>query len=518
MSGINGFLQGWRSNPESLKQLTHEQRNAIYWQGFSYYRNLQFSRRDGYDWSGYLSSRELYKHTRLIYNPVPAIVDFYADNIWQAARNEKFESLVTPLSDKTDEALMTAIAQLDQWGNFLAEKSKIIRYGAATGNVLIEGEDSLEREKVTHKVVWAGYVSDLTLDDQGNVLSYTVEYDVWDNDAKRTYRFKKVVDRETFRYFKNDLPFDYPGKQAVMDNPYGFCFAVWIRHTDDGGNYGLPACVNLDKVDEVNSLASHLHDNIHKEIESGKIIGVDDPATIQVLTGGNRNRDGSINEVDPRLERVLLAAKGQVSVSDLSGLLKLAEAHPYLRDLLISFGDDYPELEYRQILKEKGGTMSGVALERLLTPAQNRLDGAQANYNQQLIKLRQMQIAVAGYRVNNGDWSSRTAQQSLFKPFNLDSYAKGVLDFQLKHSVLIKPTEDEIEETLTKKASRAKQLEGVVDRREQLSVAGYSDEDIDEILRRFDQERARNRIESGQAAMVGGRPPIQLGEGLAIEV
>ena len=79
----------------------------------------------------------------------------------------------------------------------------------------------------------------------------------------------------------------------------------------------------------------------------------------------------------------------------------------------------------------------------MLGPAQNRLDGVQANYNQQLIKLRQMQIAVAGMRYNSGDWSQRTAQQSVFAQYGFDSYTAGNLDFNLKRSVLVQTTEME---------------------------------------------------------------------------
>jgi hypothetical protein len=527
MGLINRFMNGlyagssafWRtfSDPSgAARDLSRDQRLNVYQQGWSYYRNTAFSTRDVSSdyWKTYLSDRELYKHTRLIFNVVPPIVDFYVDNIWQASKNGNFESLATPLSDKTDENITAAVAQLDQWSNWLSEANKIKRYAAATGNVLIEGIDDLEREKITHKTQWAGYVTDFELDDSGNLTSYTLEYDVSEN--KKTYRFKKIVTKESFQYFKDDAPFAYPGKEAEMENPYGFCFAVWLRHTDDGSVYGLPACNSLDKVDEVNSLASHLHDNIHKEIESGKLIGLDDPKSITVLTGGTNNKDGTLAMNDPRLERVLLAAKGQVTVNDLSGLLKLAEAEPYLKNLISSFYDDYPEIDYRRIIKESGA-MSGVALERLLTPAQNRLNGVQANYNQQLVKLRQMQLAVAGMRQNGGGWTMRTKQQKLFSEFDLKSYKKGDLDFNLKPSVLVQINEGEQEDILKKKADRAVSLKDVVDEREQLAIAGYTDEQAQEILGRMEVEKAQKQKDAEAAAMNalnGGLPPKQIGDGL----
>jgi hypothetical protein len=128
-----------------------------------------------------------------------------------------------------------------------------------------------------------------------------------------------------------------------------------------------------------------------------------------------------------------------------------------------------------------------------------------------------MQLAVGGMRFNGGGWAKKDNQQKLFSDFGLDSYSRGELDFQLKRSVLIQPMESETEDILKKKADRAVSLENVVDRREQLSIAGYSDEQIDEILTRIEQEENRKKIEGGIPALSGGRPVPQLGNGLPVE-
>jgi len=478
-------------NPESVgKSMSAKNRIELYATAWAYYRNKMFSP-DYADWASYLSDRKLYKYTRLIYNPVTAIVDFYVDNIWKLDEETQSlnDALVTPLADNTPPEIVAAVAQLDQWSNWQSEKQKVKRYAAATGNCLLEMIDDLEREKILQKTVWAGFVKDFELNDTGDLMSYTVEYDVWDNQEKRTYRYRKEVTKETFAYFKDDYPFTPDGKAgAVEDNPYGFCPAVWFKHIDDGSDYGLPACNNLDKVNEANSLASHLHDNIHKEIEAAKIIGLDEPSSIQVLTGGDRAADGTINENDPRLDRVLLAAKGNVTVNDLAGLLKLAEAEPYLKNLIESFNDDYPELQAAAIIKENS-QLSGAALERMLTPAQNRLDNAQGYYNRQLTKFRQMQISAAGWRTQNG-WFMGTKQQSVFSSFNLESYENGDIDFQLNQSRLISETEAEREDILLKKANRANSLSGIVNQKERIIAAGYSEEKADEILVELSKEDA----------------------------
>jgi hypothetical protein len=478
MQRFSAAWDAFKDPGRRFQDLSKEDRQTFYWSAFEYYRQTMFSRRNGEDWSYYLAARELYKHTRLIYNPVPQIVDFYVDNIWQSADNEDFESLVTPLTEKTDDKIVAAVAQLDQWGNFLSEGQKIKRYCAATGNVLIEGIDDLERQKILHHTIWPGFVSAIELNATGDVIGYTLEYEVTEKGGDK-YRYKKIVDREKFQYFRDDQPFVFEGKTAAVEaNPYGFVFAVWLRHVDDGGDYGLPACHSLDKVDNLNSLASHLDDYVHKAIESPKVVSTDSEM-LPIIGATFNSTTKIITPSDPRLNWVVFKTAAGASVHDLSGMLKLAECHPHLKMQLESFNDDYPELQAAAIIRENS-QLSGAALERMLTPAQNRLDSSQANYNQQWIKFRQMGIAVAGMRLSNG-WRGITEQQRQFQGFGLDSYQKGELDFNLKPSVLVSETETEKEELLMAKANRAVVLAPMVKKEEQLSIAGYSEDKIPEV-------------------------------------
>ncbi len=512
---MNAFSVGWQAfmkDPESrLRDMTNEQRMSLYSQAWAYYRSYMFSTRDGMDWTSWLGERELYKKTRLIYNPVPSIVDFYVDNIWQRSHEDafkEFETLVTPLTAKTDVKLAEAVAQLDQWGMWLAEATKIKRYTAATGNCLVEGVDDLERGKIYHRCIWPGWVKQFELNDTGDLQSYSLEYDVWDPDKKSLFKFRKTVTKDSYSYFRDDKPYVPPGKtNSVEPNMYGFIFAVWLRHTDDGSDYGVPACKNYDKVDNVNSLASHVDDFIHRDIESPKIIGAS--GEITPIIGAYKNKlTGKITPEDTRLNWVVLkvdTSKGAASVNDLSGVLKLSEASPELERQLKSFESDYPELQAATIMRDNS-QLSGAALERMLGPAQNRLDGVQPGYNQQLIKLRQMQIAVAGMRVNGGGWSQLTEAQRLFKSYNLNSYAAGDLNFNLKDGKLVHDTESEVEDLKKKKADRAQVLLDVgIDDLEALMVAGYSEEDAQEII---DRKKEAEEDEEEAIANSGLLPPI----------
>ena len=489
---LSAAWQAFNDPVSTLGNLTREQRIDLYSLAWAYYRNQTFS--NPRDWATYIIERQLYKLTRLIYNPVPTVVDFYVDNIWLAPNISTNPALVTPLEESTEPHIVDAVAQLDQWSGFRSSSLIIKRYAAATGCVLVEGIDDPIRQKVLHNVVWPGFVSDIELNDVGDVQSYTLEYKAWDREARVHYVYRKEVTKETFAYFRDGKPFIPEGRTAEVEpNPYGFVFAVWIKHLDDGSDYGLPAMPAFNKVDEINSLASHLHDNIHKMIESPKVIstsGLILPIAGASAAKAEAHSQGRLYLSDPRYEHAFFKTDEGASVLDLAGSLKLNDSHPYLTDCLRSLTDDYPELQAATIIRENS-QLSGTALERMLTPAQNKLDSAQSGYNAQLVKLRQMQLAIAGMRANGGGWRNLTRQQQLFRPFNLNSYAAGNIDFAIRNAQLIGESEAEQEDLLIKKATRAGSLEGVVDREEQLRIAGYSEDEIAEI---FEREAAANEI------------------------
>lgn len=467
--------------------LTAQTRETDYGIAWLYYTERMFSLESG-DWDAYRSARGLYLYTRLIFNPIPSIVAFYEDNIFAPADESNVlddgTQLITNVFDQTPDALKAAIAQLDLWGNWQSECVRAVRFGSTTGNVLIEVEDDIEREWVSQNIHWPSVVKSLELDRVGNVKSYAIEFTVQDVPNKTQYTFRKEVDSELFKYFRDGKPFTPEGKEAPeVENQYGFVPAVWVRHINDGGDYGRPAFGNINKVNELNSLASHTHDHIHKAIESHKIIATDGSIIpITGASGSSSQSGGNITIGDIRTNWMLLKAPMGTAVLDLAGTLKLAEADPYLERTLKSFANDCPELQAGQIIQENS-QLSGAALERMLGPAQKKLDRACASYFAQIIKLRQMQIAIAGWRANS-DWRQKTVQQAKFAPFNLESYAKGDLNFGIKRSLLVQATEAENEDLMLKKATRATTLEPIVDEQEALRIAGYSEADAKAIAAR----------------------------------
>lgn len=465
-----------------------------YRRAWAYYRNASS---EVYT-SDYVTAKDLYTYTRLIYNPYPAIVDFYVDNVFQTAPEVLSDKsvLVMPVvtSGETDE-LKIAIAQLEQWGNWQSESPRIVRYAAAASCVLVEVDDDLDREIVTERIIWPSWLKDKELDSTGNVKAYALEYKAYDPETKGFYTFTKEVDGDFFIYKRDAKFFDPPSRRkddvqrkerGVYYNPYEFVSAVFIKHDDDGDGGEAAAVTDTTKIDEVNSLVSHQHDRTHKGIEAGKVMIT--AGAIDSVTGttgrSESGQSGGISTAgyDSRRDWVVWKMPDG-EVGDLDSGFDPTKADSQIERMLKSFERDYPELQAGTII-ENSAELSGAALDRKLAPSQKKLDRAASRYHQQIIKLRQMQIAIGGWRFNNGDWTRKDGQQQRFKPFGLESYAKGELNFGLKRSLLVQSTPMEEEELKAKKMERAKNAGGIVDPLEQLLIAGYSQEQAAAIIDR----------------------------------
>lgn len=399
-------------------------------------------------WSTYRSRSRVYRDIRSIYNPVRRLTDFYVGMIYPGNLSEDGKDLpdgvpiAIPLAKDMPDDLKKAIAQLWRWSGWANTKNVMLRWGTTTGSVMVEVVDDTERGKVTYNVVWPTQITELTLDSAGNVKSYTLEHSATDDNGKE-YRYKKVVTAKGFWYFRDDKPFDY-GAGTQYANPYGFVPAAWIKHRDLGDDWGAPAIHgSLHKINELNSLASHIHDDIHKKIAAPKIFfgsGAIAPAF------GTNSKRGSTDEFSPEnAEREsLLYLKGPAdgSIGDLSGGLDLAKAMPYLEGLVQEIEKDHPELNFSPEMRAMS-QITGPAAARLMSDVAALVYEVQANYDAASIKLFQMGVAIGGWRLSTGAWPNPTRQQQLFAGYDLDSYNRGDLDFSIMPRPLVAMTATE---------------------------------------------------------------------------
>jgi hypothetical protein len=403
-------------------------------------------------WQLYKSNYNLYRNIRMIYNPVRRLVDSYAGWIYPGVLSEDGDDLpdgvqlAIPFSDDTDPALKMAIAQFWQWSNWQAKKSVLVRYGAALGSVLIEAIDDVERGKIYGEIQWPGFVRHLSLDAAGNVKAYSLQYSVWNLD-EGSYLYRKDVDQDQICYYRNDEPYDY-GYGAIVENIYGFVPAVWIKHIDVGADYGSPSIAgSFGKIDELNNLASHAHDQIHKIIGAPAVIWSDAPIS-NLFGKESKNRGTTTDFEKPAQEQenvLMLKGPSGGSLSSLAGNLSLSDTKEYMVNLLSEIESDHPELTFYQQLRTMS-QVTGPGANRMMGDVESRVVECQANYDQAMIKLFQMSVAIGGMRANSGAWGTLNRQQQKFKPFGLDSYARGDLDMAIMPRPLLMPTKKEIAE------------------------------------------------------------------------
>jgi hypothetical protein len=403
-------------------------------------------------WSQYKGTNRLYRYTRNLYNPVNRLVEFYVSAIYpgrlamDSSTAPGGQRLAVPFAPDTPDDLRAAIGQFWQWSNWQANMALMVRFGAAMGDALVEIDDAAERGKVLAVVHRPWLLSDLDCDAQGNVQGYALQYEARDLEGE-TYLYRKEVTRETIRTLKNGDAYDYEndvagGELAETDNPYGFVPAVWIKHRDEGDDYGAPAIHNLSKLDELNSTASHLHDRLHVKLAAPILVAGD--GDIGRLFDTPKQDNSSVVE-RARAKAAKGAADGE-SLNLLHGPtgatvntvnMELDDALPYMADLMAEIERDHPELSMWATLRGMS-SVTGPAAERLMGDVGGLVAQAQAQYDQQSIKLFQMAVAIGGWRANSGAWGpALTAQQALFKPFDLDSYAGGQLDFTILPRPLI---------------------------------------------------------------------------------
>lgn len=397
---------------------------------WSYYTNEAFENLGL--WGPYKGQYHLYRQMRMLYNPTRRLCDFYATHVYPGLLTADTTGipdgtrLAMPLPDDTPPELRAGLDQLWAWSRWQINKSVLCRYGAVAGNVLIECVDDIDEGRVYLNIVWPSLVTYLDLDPTGAILAYTLQYPARD-DVGNYYEYRKEVDIQSIRFYKNGEPFDY-GEGMGYDNPYGFVPAVWIKHKDLGGNSGAPAIHgSIGKVDELNSLASHIHDQIHKVIGAPKLIGTSGKIGSLFTNSGQQKRVPTNPYDTADLDReglLMLTGPADTKVSSLAGDLQLHEAAEHLIMLQTEIEADHPEVTmYRQL--RTMSQVTGPAAERLMGDVVEAVGEASANYDAGSVHAFAMCLAIGGWRANRGDWGPLAKEQSVFAPFNLDLLANG---------------------------------------------------------------------------------------------
>lgn len=455
-SSISNTFSSWRrvyADPTEVTGgaiLSRPQWYNLLW---GYYVNSAFEYIPnwGNQWSSYKQAYRLYRQMRSLYNPTSRLVDFYSGQVYPgilttdgAALPHGVQSAIT-FSDDTPAELVNAVAQVWRWSNWQSNKSQMIRYAAATGNTMVEIDDLVDEGKVALRVVWPGLIKSLDFDHAGNIKGYVMEYGCRD-DSGLFYTYRKEVTPDSFKFFKNGQPHDYDGSGAEYPNPYGFVPAVWVKHRDLGSDFGAPVIHgSIGKIDELNSLASHIHDHIHRVIGAPAVMWTTGDVT---RIGQTAKRPASDEWADPEVDRdAMFIMKGPAGgkVDSLIHELDLAGAGNGLDRLIAEIEADHPELAMYRELRAMSA-VTGPAASRMMGDVVQLVAESAANYDLASTRLFGMAVAIGGFRANGGFWDtgkSLTVHQQAFLPFGLDSYGDGGLDMTILPRPLIPLTQME---------------------------------------------------------------------------
>lgn len=487
---ITAFRNPGGASPGMPEVGIHRERLERFW---AMYRNNAFE--DSVAWQQYRQAFSLYRYIRPIYNPTRRLVNFYVAQVYPGVLSDDASQLpdgvqlAIPLSDETDDKLKEAIAQFWQWCNWQSGNRLMVRYGGATGSCLVEIIDNVERGKILTDVRWPGLLADATkdetpslvLDEVGNVKSYALEYQTTD-DKGDVYTYRKEVNQESFTYYRDEKV------TSREDNPYGFVPAVWCKHIDEGDDFGSPAIAgSIGKIDELNEVVSHVHDQVHLLIASPGILASSGPVTnIERQAADIKSRNAALDEFnalnsikEKSTKRMILKGPEGTTWVPLSGNLEPDKVIPNIDRLLTEIEHDFPELSMYQELR-KMSQVTGPGAARMMGDVYSRVLEVASNYDTQSIKLFQMAVAIGGFRLAEGKegWRDKTEQRQKFAPFNLQSYSRGELDFAIMPRPLIPLTESDTIELTGKRLDNAGKAKDVLSEERILDLAGVPESEI----------------------------------------
>lgn len=520
------FYRTWGGPDQQTHASDHDLRTYRYQRLWDYYQGTAFD--DLEAWSKYRQAFGLYRQIRLVWDHVHALVEFYATHVWSGTLPLDGKTLPSgvanaiPLAEDTDDALASAIGQLWQWWNFQEQMTMLVRYVAALGEYLVELSDDVERGLITLNFCWPGDVVELELDESGNVKSYALEYETIDPDTQMTYRYRREVDQFSFRRYRNDMPSVVRSFQEVetIENPYGFVPAVWFRHIRTMGNHGEPALwATQGELDEVNALFSHIIDKSHVFLNAPIIVSgniapnVFRKALDDMTSAVRKTFTEDLDEpLSSREELNILEGPAGTSVNTIQ--LDVVSAAQILDRVIAGIERKVPEVTFYEQLRSMT-QLTGPAASRLLGDVEHKVRAIAGHYDRSLIKLLQMGIACAGFRVNEGagQWSMRTEQQEKFRTFTLDSYKAGELDFDIMPRELVPMTAQEKYQLLLMKKQAIPTLPQAQIARE----GGYNEDQIRAFKIPSAEEEAALRDERNemqlQPQIVQARQPVGAPQG-----
>lgn len=447
-AAVTAFNEKDQYPVESWGWDTYEARLNRYALYEAYYQNTVYSSLESFA-AKLKTDRRLYRHIRGIYNPVARQNRMIRANVYPGSIDlQNLASGALPVETE-NQALIDPLKQIMKWSNLGRSLSLYVKWGALLGDVGLWIADDRDRQKVRIEAIHPSKIREAEFDESGNVKACVIEYvkseptsiddlRITANGvrepakASKEYTFTLKVNKERFQTYKNGEPFaffnDADGNPvSEWDNPYGFVPLVIAHYEDSGLTWGENSFFTTQrKIDEINDAASLLNDSIRKVvIPLLKAKGIRKP--------DGTNANGSDLQFSQEERDQLLVAYLSKAESDLEPViipLDIAAAAGNVDRMLMELERDLPELALQRI-REVGAQMTAPGIRTGFSDAIRRIQAAQQSLDPALISSLQMAVTMSSVSGYTG-----------FTGFNLNSYAAGALDFDLKERTIIPDTID----------------------------------------------------------------------------
>lgn len=385
----------------------------------------------------------LYKFIRGIYNPVARFNNLMVSYVAGGALDTNSLTMGSLPVVTDNEAIRPALLKLIEWSRWAEFKSLYVEAGTNKGDTFIKLVDDRTRRKVRFELLPPEFIRDVTFDEVGNVKSVMIEYERDEEVdisvlkpgvlgqalglfSKNTYLYSEKITKEQFETFKDGKPFAYYANVdgALVDSwPNEYGFVPVVHQTDSPAGSGLKFGKNgyynaLPKLNEINDQASIISDKVRQILQPVLFAeGITAQSQIQ--------RSTSIDNPQTRDQMTVLFGPAGSKLSPVVIDLNISAALENLHSMLMEVEKDLPVLALQGI-REKGGNLSGIAIENMYGDAIWSVKLRRGRYDAAFVRAAQMGIAIGGYNGYEG-----------FESFNLDSYARGDLQFYIKDRPVI---------------------------------------------------------------------------------
>lgn len=469
----SGAIQGWNErsfNPVEFSGWdTFNARAMRYTWNQHYYNNSVYSSIN----TGLRTLKEqhkLYRHIRGVRNPAARLVDLYIAKIYGGMLDlETAKSGAVPI--QADDAIREAIIPLWKTSNFAANKTVYVRHGAMLGDVFIKLVD-IDAQYVAMEFLHPGKVVELKRNARGDIEHAILEYDVEQDTygVYKTYRYREEITTETFATFKDGKPHDYADTGKVKwDNPYGFVPLVLAQHALTGLDFGMCAFhTSLRKIDELNSQASLLNDQIDKTVN-----------VIHVVTGAKQTATIDM-DVDEKDEIPLIyLTNPDAKITPLLANLDIEGTLHNIEAMEMELERDMPELSLHKVRDSSQG-MSGISIRLMYSDAISRITQVMSNYDSALCEAQAMAIAMSAYH-----------RYDRYRNFSLEDYRNDNLDHTVKPRTIF---DDELAKSQKVQALATVSEQPPAIARLTLLELGYDVDTVEMVIQSLDEHQQNQAV------------------------